>query len=139
MANDAGEYIRDTAHTIRNESPSWVARFSKTLSEGSNFGKELKDAWNDPDYYLAGGRYENKGYRSKYDSPEYSNDDYEQRINKKLESLPKATGYSTPDTSKLPSAGSISVSAPTKQIQQPSTSSGGFRASSNQTVQAPKP
>ncbi len=139
MANDAGEYIRDTAHTIRNESPSWVARFSKTLSEGSNFGKELKDAWNDPDYYLAGGRYENKGYKSKYDSPEYRSDDYEQKIQRKLDSMPQATGYSTPDTSKLPSAGSISVSAPTKQIQQPSTTDGGFRASSNQTVQAPKP
>ena len=111
MANDAGEYIRDTAHTIRNESPSWVARFSKALSEGSNFGRELKDAWQDPDYYLAGGRYENKGYKSKQLVAPSQN--YQDRIQQKLDSMPTAKSYVQPDASKLPSAGS--VSAGTKQ------------------------
>jgi hypothetical protein len=146
MANDYGNYARDitartgkaiadTSSTIRNESPTWVARFSKALSEGSNFGKELKDAWNDPDYYLAGGRYSNKGYKSKYDSPEYQVDDYDSRIQKKLDSLQKATGYSTPDPSKLPQAGNIAIPQPQTALSEPS---GGFRASSNQTVQAPR-
>ncbi len=148
MANDAGEYIRDTAHTIRNESPGWVARFSKALSEGSNFGRELKDAWQDPDYYLAGGRYENKGYKSKQLAEPSQN--YQDRIQQKLDSMPTAKSYVQPDASKLPSAGSISVGtkqAPavaqpqaTQQIkqapQQPTAvKQSGFSIHRNNTVQ----
>jgi hypothetical protein len=148
MANDAGEYIRDTAHTIRNESPGWVARFSKALSEGSNFGRELKDAWQDPDYYLAGGRYENKGYKSKQLAAPSQN--YQDRIQQKLDSMPTAKSYVQPDASKLPSAGSISVGtkqAPavaqpqaTQQIkqapQQPTAvKQSGFSIYRNNTVQ----
>ena len=147
MASDAGEYIRDTAHTVRNESPSWVARFSKTLSEGSNFGKELKDAWDDPDYYLAGGRYENKGYRSGIKRPDAA---YDTRMN----NLQQATGYSKPDASKLPTATTVKLPAPQKPIQEPpvapptppapatapapAVKQSGFSLYNNYSVQVPK-
>jgi hypothetical protein len=147
MASDAGEYIRDTAHTVRNESPSWVARFSKTLSEGSNFGKELKDAWDDPDYYLAGGRYENKGYRSGIKRPDAA-------YNTRMNNLQQATGYSKPDASKLPTATTVKLPAPQKPIQEPpvapptppapatapapAVKQSGFSLYNNYSVQVPK-
>jgi hypothetical protein len=135
MARDAGEYVRDTAHTIRNESPSWVARFSKTLSEGSNFGKELKDAWNDPDYYLAGGRYENKGYESK--QPVAPTQRYEDRVRQRIESAPTVNTYTTPDSSKLPSAGSVAVKPPAAPATQ-TTKQSGFSLYNNNSVQLPR-
>ncbi len=138
MASDAGKYVRDTAHTIRNESPSWVARFSKTLSEGSNFGKELKDAWNDPDYYLAGGRYENKGYTSK--QPVAPTQRYEDRVRQRIESAPTVNTYTVPDASKLPGAGAVAVRpAPASSPSATQTTKqSGFSLYNNNSVQSPK-
>lgn len=141
-ASTVGRAVGDTASTIRNESPSWVARFSKTLSEGSNFGKELKDAWNDPDYYLAGGRYENKGYRNEIKRPDAA-------YNSRMQNLQEASGYSRPDTSKLPTAATVSVPVPAKpapeqpatQPQQPvtqTTKQSGFSLYNNNSVHSPK-
>jgi hypothetical protein len=142
VASNVGRAVGDTASTIRNESPSWVARFSKTLSEGSNFGKELKDAWNDPDYYLAGGRYEDKGYRNGIKRPDAA-------YNSRMQNLQEASGYSKPNAAKLPTAATVSIPAPAKPVQEPqvtqpqqpvtqTTKQSGFSLYNNNSVQSPK-
>jgi hypothetical protein len=50
----------DARDYTEREAPNWVAQVSSSLNRGNKFLGSLKDAWRNPEHYLAGGTYDDR-------------------------------------------------------------------------------
>lgn len=50
----------DVRDYTEREAPNWVAQVSSSLNRGNKFLGSLKDAWRNPEHYLAGGTYDDR-------------------------------------------------------------------------------